>query len=221
MEEKPNYYAVIPATVRYDNTLRANEKLLYGEITALSQSTGECWANNKYFSELYNVKINAIATWIKHLKDKNYIDITYLYNGKEIKKRIIKIGDIQKDTTYYSKRYEGGIQKGEDNNTSINNINKKKNIKKKRYGQFSNVLLTDEEYAKLEKSNLLTYIDSLDSYIESKGKKYKSHYATILNWSRKDQTETIPEWFDKEIKIGELTESEKEELDSLLRDFGD
>ena len=36
MNEKPNYYAIIPANVRYDNELRANEKLLYGEITALS-----------------------------------------------------------------------------------------------------------------------------------------------------------------------------------------
>ena len=55
-----------------------------------------------------------------------------------------------------------------------------------------NVLLTDEEYAKLDKSNLLSYIEILSSYIASKGKKYKSHYATILNWSKKEKKEIDP-----------------------------
>ena len=36
MTEKPNYYAVLPAIVRYDNDLKPNEKLLYAEIVALS-----------------------------------------------------------------------------------------------------------------------------------------------------------------------------------------
>lgn len=73
---------------------------------------------------------------------------------------------------------------------SIDNI--KENNKKKSYGEFNNVLLTDEEYAKLEKSNLLSYIETLSSYIASKGKKYKSHYATILNWSKKEKKEIDP-----------------------------
>jgi len=130
MEERPNYYSVIPANVRYDNTLRPNEKILYSEITALTQKNGECWASNKYFAELYEVKENAVATWIKHLKDKDYISIDYKYKNKskEIEKRIIKIGGIQKDTRSYSKRYGGGIQKDEDNNTSINNKNINKYI---------------------------------------------------------------------------------------------
>ena len=52
--EKPNYYAILSAEVRYDNNLRPNTKLLYAEITALSNTTGECFATNKYFSNLYN-----------------------------------------------------------------------------------------------------------------------------------------------------------------------
>ena len=31
-KEQPNYYAIIPATVRYDNNLKSAEKLLYGEV---------------------------------------------------------------------------------------------------------------------------------------------------------------------------------------------
>ena len=55
------------------------------------------------------------------------------------------------------------------------------------HGEFSNVLLTDDEYQKLTDKGLLPYIERLSSYIASTGKRYKSHYATILNWSRKDE----------------------------------
>ena len=55
------------------------------------------------------------------------------------------------------------------------------------------VFLTDIEYNKLieELGEPLTkeYIKDLSLYIQSKGKKYKSHYATILTWHRKDGKE--------------------------------
>lgn len=89
----------------------------------------------------------------------------------------------------------------EENSIEQNNI----------YGEFQNVKLTKEEYHKLEQANLLPYIEKLSSYMASKNKKYKSHYATILNWSRRDKANT-PEWFDKEQNTQELT---KEELKSM------
>ena len=58
--EKPNYYAVIPANVRYDKDLTANAKLLYGEISALAQKNGICFATKEYFSKLYNLSERAI-----------------------------------------------------------------------------------------------------------------------------------------------------------------
>jgi predicted phage replisome organizer len=61
-----------------------------------------------------------------------------------------------------------------------------KNIKK--YGVFENVSLSDDEYSKLEEKNLLSKIDDLSAYMKSTGKKYKSHNATILNWSRMDDS---------------------------------
>ena len=52
------------------------------------------------------------------------------------------------------------------------------------YGELKNVKLTKEEYAKLEEKQLLHKIDDLSYYLDSTGKKYKSHYATILKWGR-------------------------------------
>ena len=59
------------------------------------------------------------------------------------------------------------------------------------HGFFANVLLTDDELQKLaaEIPNYEDYIERLSHYIESSGKKYKSHYATILSWHRKDDAE--------------------------------
>ena len=101
----------------------------------------------------------------------------------------------------------------------INNINNKEEIykeEKKKYGEFGNVLLTDQEYHKLEKANLLAYIENLSQYIASKGKKYKSHYATILTWSRKEKI-NVPEWFDK--KIENSGDFGNESLDDFLKEF--
>jgi predicted phage replisome organizer len=59
---------------------------------------------------------------------------------------------------------------------------------KHKYGEYNNVLLTDTELEKLkaEYTDYEARIDRLSGYIESKGAKYKSHYATIRNWARKD-----------------------------------
>ena len=63
----------------------------------------------------------------------------------------------------------------------------KKPVKHK-YGEYKNVLLTDEELEKLksEFSDWEERIERLSSYVASTGKAYKSHYATIRNWARKD-----------------------------------
>lgn len=94
---------------------------------------------------------------------------------------------------------------------------KKEKIKedKKKYGEFENVLLTDEEYHKLDISNLLTYIEKLSSYIASTGKRYKSHYATILNWSRKDGKNTNKELADKLIQDIKEEQASEEEIKAL------
>ena len=100
-KEQPNYYAIITATVRYDNNLKSAEKLLYGEITALANKNGYCYAKNKYFADLYNVTAVSVSRWISHLQELGYIETEIIRNkNKEIVSRNIYIVDIP----YYQKK---------------------------------------------------------------------------------------------------------------------
>jgi hypothetical protein len=92
--ENPNYYAIIPATVRYSN-ITPNAKLLYGEITALSNKHGYCYASNAYFSSLYGVSKTSINNWINELIDNKFIsrEIVYAENSKEVVNRYLRIVD--------------------------------------------------------------------------------------------------------------------------------
>ena len=75
------------------------------------------------------------------------------------------------------------------------NTNTNTNINKRLYGECQNVKLTEDEYNKLVEKNYTGLIDELSLYIASKGDKYKSHYATILQWAKKREKEipgTIP-----------------------------
>lgn len=120
----PNYYAIIPAKVRYDDRLRANEKLLYGEISALSNKDGECWASNSYFAKVYQVTTPAISKWISDLEECGYISVEYIRkNGsKELEKRIIHLNEVLTNVNGgINKKLRGYSQKFKENNTSINN----------------------------------------------------------------------------------------------------
>lgn len=94
MSEKPNYYSVIPANVRYDKSLKANEKLLYGEVTALSNQKGYCWAVNNYFADLFDVSKETVSRWISNLEKNGYVRTELIYgNDKQVKERRIYIAD--------------------------------------------------------------------------------------------------------------------------------
>ena len=86
-----NYYAIIPADVRYDKRLKSLARLLYGEITALCNEKGYCWASNSYFAELYEVSDITISRYISELKEYGYIKCVYDKTQENIDKRKIYI----------------------------------------------------------------------------------------------------------------------------------
>lgn len=192
----------IPKEIWLSENLTILEKILLVEIDSLEDEEKGCFASNKYFSNFFKLTNGRISQIINNLNKKKYISIDYQYKGKEIEKRILRINrppypEVFNKLNRYLENDDGGIkfskegylENAKDNNIYTNNIidNKKKNIQKEKYGEFENVLLTKEEYEKIKNNNLEKYINKLSIYIESKGTKYKSHYATILNWSRKEK----------------------------------
>lgn len=135
-KELPSYYSIIPATVRYDHNLKANEKLMYGEITALSSKNGYCWAENRYFAELYDVHKITISKWLKNLEDNGYIktELKYVYGTKQVSKRLIYINDTpvsQNAKGYKSNDYDPINQNAKEELSTTSN-NNTRDIKKER-----------------------------------------------------------------------------------------
>ncbi len=80
------------------------------------------------------------------------------------------------------------------NRTTRDNRNKRTKPARQKYGSYGNVLLTTEEYQKLHKDipNLDSLIEQLSTYMESKGKRYKNHAATLRNWAARDKSRQKP-----------------------------
>ena len=143
MKDNPSYYAIIPANVRYSD-LKPNAKLLYGEITALSNKFGFCFASNKYFAELYNVNKNTVSSWLSDLKNYGFIIIKIERDSNlQIIKRCI---GITKNTDSPIHEKMKGIS------TSINTTSNNISIKEKFINQ---VMFFD--YPKEMKEDFINY----------------------------------------------------------------
>lgn len=71
-----------------------------------------------------------------------------------------------------------------------NGVSKQKTPTRHRYGEYDNVLLSDDEMEKLKKEfpgDWEERIERLSEGIASKGYSYRSHLATIRSWARRDQ----------------------------------
>ena len=178
MKEKPSYYAIIPAEVRYSKKLTPNAKLLYAEITALCNMNGKCTASTKYFCKLYEVSRGSIQNWLKMLDDNGYIERTVIFKqgSKEILHRYIKLKD------------KGSIKNYTDNNninitnTNLTDSNKKAFFKKPHVFDIKNYCL--------ERNNNIDAEAFWDFY-ESKnwlvGKsKMKCWKAAVRTWEKRD-----------------------------------
>jgi hypothetical protein len=204
--DKKGYYAIIPADVRYDKSLTPNAKLLYGELTALSNEKGYCWAGNQYFSDLYEVSKQSISSWISQLKDAGYISIQLEYKAgtKQIQNRFIRINDNphqnvlntpsnnfgdphQEVLNTPSKKLDEPHQENLIDNNTVNTTSNTTSNK----GRFTPPTL-DEVIEQCNKTGASIDPQGFIDFYESKGwmigkNKMKCWKAAIRTWSRKER----------------------------------
>ncbi|HDA2814233.1 TPA: conserved phage C-terminal domain-containing protein [Staphylococcus aureus] len=128
MTDQPSYYSIITANVRYDNRLTDSEKLLFAEITSLSNKYGYCTASNGYFAKLYEVTKVTVSRRIANLKECGYLHVEIIRNGNEIKQRklyplteMIRPINTNDNTPINNSVNTPIITNVKENNTSINN----------------------------------------------------------------------------------------------------
>lgn len=79
--DNPGFFAILPASVRYDRRLKPAEKIFYAEITSLADKTGCCYASNAYFCPLYDTTERTVQRWVKHLQELGYVAVSYARDG--------------------------------------------------------------------------------------------------------------------------------------------
>lgn len=233
MEEKPSYYSIIPANVRYDKNLKANEKLLYSEITSLCNKSGICYASNKYFSELYEVDLATISRWINNLIDNNYLNVSYQKDNT----RLLTIKSIpidEKINTLLTKK----------SNIIINNNNNKYNIEDNIFDYYQEKMttLSPSQYEELDSyikelsTDLVKYAIDITNkngsksfnYLKAILKDYKAKGYKCIEDVEKPLKSTpnsvktsksAPSWFEEDLQSEEIDENELQELEKEFEIF--
>ncbi len=153
-QDKSSYFAIIPADVRYCTVIPDGAKLLFGEITALCNREGYCWASNSYFSSLYNCSTDTVSRWVKLLQDNGFLHVE-IDKSKGNQRRIYLSGCIRKNADTLPAKMQIGtrknadtlsakmpiaIRKNAEQNSTYNNTEKDIVIESK--NQFQNWLLS-------------------------------------------------------------------------------
>lgn len=193
MKESASYYAIIPASIRYDKMLTPNAKLLYGEITALCNKEGYCWASNGYFANLYEVSNQAISKWINQLEKQGYVSIEYTRKGKEIVKRKVSITGLQVSTKADEginkslRRYQQKLKENITLNSTVNNTLSSESFTRfwKAYPKKKSKGDAEKAWSKVDASLLTDILEAIDNQKRSEqwtkdGGKYIPYPATWL-----------------------------------------
>lgn len=150
-----------------------NELPLLLIISSLTAKTGECFASNKYFAELFNVDEVTVSRWIKKLINNHYIVADYEKRGAEVIKRKLRLTKMLTDDL--QKCYPTVNKNVKDKNISIKNNNNKKPTKE-------DVEVFAQSRGRLDLVDKFWDYFKATDWVDSKGNKVKNWKAKFITW---------------------------------------
>jgi len=200
-----NYLAEILA---FNNWIRYNSAITKSDIclwhSLMSMANRFAW--KEFTSPILTLLSESKLTKNEFYKSRNKLKQFGLIDFKERGGNKATVYKVNSVVSLYEKQNQTQIMTQSDTQidtqtvTQNVNINKTKNqkpktrnkkeINKESFGEFENVRLSEQELSKLKTrfgEDANSYIERLSNYIASSGKRYKSHYATILTWAENDK----------------------------------
>ena len=144
-----------------------------------------------------NISVRTIRTCLERLKSTNEVTIetTSKYHLITVMNWALYQSDDESPTQETTRTLTNERQTNDKRTTNERHIYKKEKKdkqgeeEKKTYGEFQNVHLTEGEWTKINDPHL---VEELSAYMQSTGKKYRDHYAALLNWKRRRGQGTKP-----------------------------
>tara|TARA_B110000503_G_scaffold84575_1_gene128733 strand:+ start:205 stop:885 length:681 start_codon:yes stop_codon:yes gene_type:complete len=202
MKQERDFKGVwIPKEIWINKDLTIMQKLFLVEINSLDNDSG-CFAGNAHFVDMFELSKQRCSQIINSLAEKEYINITLIYNGKQIKKRIIRVSNkfdrvsstLEGVSSFQGegvKKLRGGCQeKLIVNNTISNTVSNTVNKKKKSVSFKKPTIIEIKEYCTERKNNVDS--ETFYHFYESKdwqiGKeKMKNWKSCIITWEKSNR----------------------------------
>ncbi len=212
----------IPKEIWLDNQLSWMEKLFIVEINSLDNEEG-CYASNSYLGEFFNLSNGRVSQIIKSLIEKQYLSAEYEMEGKEVKKRYLRIlntgiknikqGGIKNSKGGIKNSKEGYLENDKDNNTVFNNTfnntkeserveehthTPKAKVKKEKPSDEGDIVEQLEEFVKMKRKEYKKLIELYNEEVIEEYIKKLDNYKGAKGKTYKNDYRAILIWLDRD-----------------------
>ena len=233
MEVKEGTYVNIQSFMVNELHLSGNALIIYAVIYGFSQD-GDLWftGSRSYLAAWCQASKSTVSRNLETLCADGLIERrertesgVLLVDYRVVRGTQNEQGCTQNGHGGVPKMGMGGVPKMSTHNIEVDNIDTKHSgehrEQRRKYGEYSNVLLSDTDLAKLKAefpNDWEERIERLSAYMASTGKTYKNHLATIRSWARRD-SESQSKRAGRNEQRWEKTEEEKQDDEAWMKNI--